>query len=217
MNLTRRGFFKVVTAAGASAAIGTSSARAASTIDPQETIGCLVDTTLCVGCRKCEQACNERNHLPKPRESFDEMTVLENERRMDETTYTVVNKYYPKHIGALTWRTRPSFVKFQCMHCNHPACVSACIVGALKKQPNGAVIYDCLEVHRLPLLHGRLPLPGAGLRVSQRPRPRRCANAPSASSETAEGQARRPASRSARRRRSPSADKTTCCGSRTGR
>ena len=145
MNLTRRGFFKVVTAAGATAAIRIPSGHAASAIDLQNTIGCLVDTTLCVGCRKCEQACNERNHLPKPRESFDEMTVLENARRMDETTYTVVNKYYPKHIGALTWRTRPSFVKFQCMHCNDPSCVSACIVGALTRQANGAVVYDAAK------------------------------------------------------------------------
>ena len=68
--------------------------------------------------------------------------MLENERRMDETSYTVVNKYYPKNIGTLTWRTRPTFVKFQCMHCNDPSCVSACIVGALTKQPNGSVIYD---------------------------------------------------------------------------
>lgn len=142
MRLTRRGFFRVVTTAGASAAIGTRNSRAASAAEPSKTIGCLVDTTLCVGCRKCEEACNRRNHLPKPRESFDEMTVLENERRMDETTYTVVNKYYPKHIGALTWRTRPSFVKFQCMHCNDPACVSACIVGALTKEANGAVTYN---------------------------------------------------------------------------
>jgi ferredoxin len=28
------------------------------------------------------------------------------------------------------------------MHCNDPSCVSACIVGALTKQPNGSVIYD---------------------------------------------------------------------------
>ncbi len=33
-------------------------------------------------------------------------------------------------------------VKVQCMHCEHPACVSACIVGALKKDPKGPVHYD---------------------------------------------------------------------------
>jgi formate dehydrogenase iron-sulfur subunit len=142
VNLTRRGFFKIVGLAGATTAIRAPSAHAASPGDLPNTLGCLVDTTLCVGCRKCEEACNVRNHLPKPRESFDELTVLENERCMDETSYTVVNKYYPKHIGALTWRTRPSFVKIQCMHCNDPSCVSACIVGALTKEANGAVTYN---------------------------------------------------------------------------
>jgi formate dehydrogenase iron-sulfur subunit len=35
------------------------------------------------------------------------------------------------------------FVKRQCMHCQDPACVSACPVGALQKLENGAVVYDC--------------------------------------------------------------------------
>jgi formate dehydrogenase iron-sulfur subunit len=35
------------------------------------------------------------------------------------------------------------FVKRQCMHCVHPACVSACPVGALQKTDSGAVTYDC--------------------------------------------------------------------------
>ena len=109
---------------------------------PPDSMGCLVDTTLCAGCRKCEEACNKRYSLPGPKESFNEMTVLENPRRPDETSYTVVNKYYPKHIGSLTWRNRPTFVKFQCMHCNEPSCVSACIVGAMSKQENWAVTYD---------------------------------------------------------------------------
>jgi len=33
-------------------------------------------------------------------------------------------------------------VKVQCMHCNDPACASACIVGALKKSDAGPVVYD---------------------------------------------------------------------------
>jgi formate dehydrogenase iron-sulfur subunit len=36
----------------------------------------------------------------------------------------------------------PYDVKVQCMHCDHPACVSACIVGAISKQENGSVIWD---------------------------------------------------------------------------
>ena len=144
MKINRRHFLKISgTLAAASFAKPDQTASAATPPSAlKDTDGCLVDTTLCVGCRKCEEACNRRYGLSQPKESFEEMTVLENERRMDETTYTVVNKYYPKNIGTLTWRTRPTFVKFQCMHCNDPSCVSACIVGALTKQPNGAVIYD---------------------------------------------------------------------------
>ncbi|WP_457552567.1 4Fe-4S dicluster domain-containing protein [Desulfobacula sp.] len=143
MDLSRRGFFKVLGAGGAAIGTGFGTANASEIPAPSEdSLGCLVDTTLCVGCRKCEQACNQRHNLPAPEESFEELTVLEKERRMDETSYTVVNKYYPENIGTLTWRERPTFVKFQCMHCNDPSCVSACIVGALTKQENGAVIYD---------------------------------------------------------------------------
>ncbi len=143
MDLSRRSFFKVLGAGGAAIGTGLGTANAAEKPAPSEdSLGCLVDTTLCVGCRKCEEACNQRHDLPAPEESFEELTVLEKERRMDETSYTVVNKYYPENIGTLTWRERPTFVKFQCMHCNDPSCVSACIVGALTKEENGAVIYD---------------------------------------------------------------------------
>jgi formate dehydrogenase iron-sulfur subunit len=34
------------------------------------------------------------------------------------------------------------FVRRSCCHCEHPACVSACIVGALQKTAEGPVIYD---------------------------------------------------------------------------
>ncbi|MGB5987490.1 MAG: 4Fe-4S dicluster domain-containing protein [Desulfobacterales bacterium] len=143
MELDRRNFLKFCGAGGAALAGRPRDAQAAAAPrNLEHELGCLVDTTLCVGCRMCEQACNQRHRLPAPGESFEELTVLEKERRMDDTTYTVVNKYYPKHIGTLTWRQRPTYVKFQCMHCNDPSCVSACIVGALTKQENGAFTYD---------------------------------------------------------------------------
>lgn len=137
----RRQFLKLSTVAAASA-LAAPSAKAQAAAAPPDSLGCLVDTTLCVGCRQCEKACNQRNDLPAPEIAFDETAVLEKERRMDHTSYTVVNKYYPLNLGTLTWRQRPTFVKFQCMHCNDPSCVSACIVGALTKEKNGAVIYD---------------------------------------------------------------------------
>ncbi len=140
MRIDRRGFLTLGAAAALTSALGNGRAFAGG--PAQQEYGCLVDTTLCVGCRLCESACNARHGLPQPAEPFDEMAVLENQRRMDHTAYTVVNKYYPKNIGTLVWRQRPTFVKFQCMHCNRPSCVSACIVGALTKQPNGAVTYD---------------------------------------------------------------------------
>jgi Fe-S-cluster-containing dehydrogenase component len=145
MHLSRRNFFKVCGIGGASLARPAPAAAVSAQQDPGNEYGCLVDTTLCVGCRKCEQACNQRHRLAKPQESFEELTVLENERRMNETTYTVVNKYYPKNIGTLTWRQRPTYVKFQCMHCNDPSCVSACLVGALTRTEKGAVVYDAAK------------------------------------------------------------------------
>ena len=142
--MKRRDFLKLSGTMAATALVQ-SNATADAAHPPEisaDAYGCLVDTTLCVGCRKCEEACNERHNLAKPDLSFDDYVVLEQERRPDETSYTIINKYYPQKVGTLTWRENPTFVKFQCMHCDDPSCVSACIVGALTKQPEGAVIYD---------------------------------------------------------------------------
>lgn len=56
---------------------------------------------------------------------------------MDAAAYTVVNRYQPGPD-----RSAPVFVKFQCMHCLYPACMSACIVGAFSRSSEGAVVYD---------------------------------------------------------------------------
>ncbi|HLE12234.1 MAG: hypothetical protein A2504_13875 [Bdellovibrionales bacterium RIFOXYD12_FULL_39_22] len=95
----------------------------------------LMDSTLCVGCRKCEWACNDKNHLPnKDISTFEDTSVFAFRRRPEVDKFTVVNK-----IQSLK---EQQTIKIQCMHCLHPACASACIVGALKKQECGAVTYD---------------------------------------------------------------------------
>jgi Fe-S-cluster-containing dehydrogenase component len=104
-------------------------------------VGVLVDTTLCIGCRKCEEACNRRNNLPRTAESFSDREALRSFRRPSETAFTVVNQFpgspSPDQAGV-----PQTYAKVQCMHCLDPSCVSACIVGALIKSADGAVVYN---------------------------------------------------------------------------
>ena len=139
--MNRRRFFKTIGAAAAAGAAHPGTARAWHSKAPPDPYGCLMDVTRCIGCRKCELACNQVNKLPDPAESFEDMRVLDRKRRPTAESYTVVNRYYP---GALDDRGDlvPNFVKVQCMHCQDPACASACITGALSKKDNGTVHYD---------------------------------------------------------------------------
>ncbi|EGB14749.1 4Fe-4S ferredoxin iron-sulfur binding domain protein [Pseudodesulfovibrio mercurii] len=133
--MLRRTFLGLLGAAGASAALATPAKAANKHFGPHpDTHGVLFDATRCIGCRQCEQACNEVNELPAPARPFDDLTVLDTERRTDDKTFTVVNKYQTSK--------GPVFRKTQCNHCLEPACASACFVKAFKKQPNGAVTYD---------------------------------------------------------------------------
>ena len=128
------------TATSAMAAGGPQAPQAAE-VRSEDTVGVLVDTTLCIGCRKCEEACNRRNHLPRTAESFSDRDVLRSFRRPSETAFTVINQFpgspSPDQAGVAQ-----TYVKAQCMHCLYPSCVSACIVGALTRAADGAVIYN---------------------------------------------------------------------------
>jgi formate dehydrogenase iron-sulfur subunit len=83
----------------------------------------LFDSTLCIGCGACRDACKVRNGLPPGEEK--------------ELNYNAVNVVQDYKIDGNVVYTR----KF-CMHCVDPTCVSVCPVGAFQKTQIGAVIYD---------------------------------------------------------------------------
>ena len=83
----------------------------------------LFDSTLCVGCRACEEACAERWGLPY------------NDR--------VAKEEYLSDVKLTTIKTQGErYVRRLCMHCQVPTCVSVCPVGAIQKTSLGPVIYD---------------------------------------------------------------------------
>lgn len=140
---TRRDFLKVAAAIGGTAAgitaLTPKQAKAASQeILSEDRMGVLVDTTVCIGCRRCEWACKKAHGIdPGDIETYSDESVFTEMRRPYNEGYTVVNRYdNPEHP------ITPYHVKVQCMHCDRPACVSACIVGAFTKTENGAVIWD---------------------------------------------------------------------------
>jgi Ni/Fe-hydrogenase subunit HybB-like protein/Fe-S-cluster-containing dehydrogenase component len=103
--------------------------------------GVLVDLSGCIGCRLCEYACKKANGFEAGAvASYDDMSVFAHQRRPTPTGFTVVNAYGPG--GGTTRSADTVYAKVNCLHCNHAACVSACIVGALSKNENGAVEYD---------------------------------------------------------------------------
>ncbi len=137
--INRRNFLKKAAAIASVTAISTQGTNATPTnILSDERMGVLVDTTVCIGCRHCEWACKEAHNIPAGQlDEYHDRSVFKNFRRPNEKALTVVNEFEnPKN------KLSPIYVKAQCNHCDHPACVSACIVGAFSKFENGSVVWD---------------------------------------------------------------------------
>jgi formate dehydrogenase iron-sulfur subunit len=96
----------------------------------------LIDLTRCIGCRGCQAACKQWHDLPA--ESTRNLGSYQNPQQTSSKTLTMVTFNEVIQDGHLQW----VFAKRQCMHCEHPACASACTVGALKKTADGPVVYE---------------------------------------------------------------------------
>jgi formate dehydrogenase iron-sulfur subunit len=141
MSQNRRDFLKSFAALGASAAtLNAVTPQIVKGSSPNKLSptrkGVLVDTTVCIGCGKCEWACKTAHNMEAGDiENYSAQLTDGSQRRPSESALTVVNQIDVNNADSHK-------VKLQCMHCDHPACVSACIVGAISKHENGAVTWD---------------------------------------------------------------------------
>jgi len=131
MRTDRRSLLKGIAAAAAvSATPITALARQRKTARP-DAVGMLYDATKCIGCKSCVVACKEEAGLPadtRGNKLYDAPDGL--------------NEYTKNVIQLYKGNSEYSYVKKQCMHCIDPACVGACMLGALKKGDFGVVSYD---------------------------------------------------------------------------
>ncbi len=132
MSVNRRSVLKAVAAAGAASVAGALPAAAKVRAQaPPDAVGLLYDATKCIGCKTCMVACQDANGLPRDTRLdplYDAPTDLNDQAK------TVIKLFQDGD--------RRSYVKAQCMHCIDPACVNACMLGALQKREHGAVTWD---------------------------------------------------------------------------
>jgi Fe-S-cluster-containing dehydrogenase component len=137
---SRRNFVQLTVGLAAATVCGSASASErphAAGLDADR-MGVLVDLTRCIGCRRCEWACADANDNPHGTlEECDDQSVFDATRRPTADQHCVVNR-----SDAAGDAGGPVFTKIQCMHCEHAPCVSACLVGAMRKDPSGPVYYD---------------------------------------------------------------------------
>jgi formate dehydrogenase iron-sulfur subunit len=136
MKLSRREFLKLAGAGAAIAGVGAQVAPPAITsraprapISPYVENGILIDAAQCIGCKLCVTACQEANNLP----------IDKSVAGLSPLALTFVDF---KNVSEDASQPALKPVKLQCMHCQEPACVSVCPVGALYKKESGAVAYE---------------------------------------------------------------------------
>jgi len=154
MAMNRRDFLKVAAGSGLLLASDIKPANATMPKElPPQAVGILYDATLCIGCKSCMVNCKTYNSVPdgalylKGRDIPYEANNYEKgiwDAPVDLSSRTVNIIKVSKSGTAVNKDSTEngySFVKQHCLHCISPACVSACPVGALKKDPVNGVVY----------------------------------------------------------------------------
>ncbi|MDP9191496.1 MAG: hydrogenase 2 operon protein HybA [Acidobacteriota bacterium] len=137
MTVTRRDLFRTIGSASA-AALATSAVSVAASAKtrhaPDDALGLLYDTTVCIGCKACVAACTAANGLDPDTKLSGGIWQMPDD--LNAQTKNII-QLYRSPDGA-----ESSFMKRQCMHCVDPACASGCPFNALSKGEFGIVEWD---------------------------------------------------------------------------
>jgi formate dehydrogenase iron-sulfur subunit len=117
--------------------------RDATVVEPQpgQHVGFFTDSSICIGCKACEVACKEWNHVP-----VDGLNFLGSS--YDNTGELGANSW--RHVafieqnrpvaadgsGGMRWLMNSDV----CKHCAHAACLEVCPTGALMRSEFGTVV-----------------------------------------------------------------------------
>jgi Fe-S-cluster-containing dehydrogenase component len=137
-NQSRRGFLKTLGLGGAMLAAGAGVAKASEEAPVNnEALGMLYDSTMCVGCKACMAACKRVNgdygDLSYERLPSDKEGLWDAPRDLSGNTRTLIKLYKESD-------SKWAYVKYSCMHCQKPSCVSVCPVSAMTKDKLTGVV-----------------------------------------------------------------------------
>ena len=157
MNCSRRDFLKqglgstLVSALPLSAFTFLSNAETRAAITNANTKwGFLVDTTKCVGCGFCVEACKTENEIPRDApvtRTWVERYVVTNDGKTHiDSPDGGIDGFTSRTIGEEEIDsddiTKAFFVPKLCNQCDNPACVQVCPVGATYQTNDGVVLVD---------------------------------------------------------------------------
>ena len=106
-------------------------------------MGFFTDTSVCIGCKACEVACKEWNHVPEDGLQFTGMSY-------DNTVGLGADTW--RHVAFIEQRVKVSdragerdgvrwlMASDVCKHCTHAACLDVCPTGSLFRTEFGSVV-----------------------------------------------------------------------------
>jgi formate dehydrogenase iron-sulfur subunit len=111
--------------------------------DGQQRMGFFTDTSVCIGCKACEVACKEWNHVPEDGLALTGMSY-DNSVALGADTWrhvAFIEQRKPATSdgspdGELRWLMSSDV----CKHCTHAACLDVCPTGALMRTEFGTVV-----------------------------------------------------------------------------